>query len=46
VRVAIIRLHDLADLSRQKAEELKKRHLLDDANAYDRDGHYLATLRG
>lgn len=29
-----------------KAEELKKRQLLDDANAYDRDGHYLATLRG
>ena len=46
LRVAIIRLHDLADLSRQKAEELKKRQLLDDANAYDRDGHYLATLRG
>jgi hypothetical protein len=46
VRVAIIRLHDLADLSRRKAAELRKPQLLDDAKAYDRDGHYLATLRG
>ncbi len=46
VRVAIIRLHDLAVLSRDKAEELRKPHLLDEANAYDRDARYLATLRG
>lgn len=45
LRVAIIRLHDLADLSREKAGELRKPELLDDANLYDRDGHYLATLR-
>ncbi|MHB8247090.1 MAG: phosphotransferase enzyme family protein [Acidimicrobiales bacterium] len=45
VRVAIIRLHDLADLSRRKADELRKPQLLDQAKAYDRDGHYLATLR-
>ncbi|MGH9062241.1 MAG: phosphotransferase, partial [Acidimicrobiales bacterium] len=45
VRVAIVRLHDLAHLSRHKAEELRKPHLVDDAAAYDGDGHYLATLR-
>ncbi|MDA8285844.1 MAG: phosphotransferase [Actinomycetota bacterium] len=45
VRVSVIRLHDLADLSRQKAEELHKSHLLDEARAYDHDGHYLAALR-
>jgi len=44
IRVAIIRLHDLADLSRQKAEELDKPRLLADATSYDRDGHYLATM--
>jgi len=46
VRVAIIRLHDLAVLSRDKAEELRKPHLLDEATAYDRDARHLATLRG
>jgi hypothetical protein len=46
VRVAIIRLYDLAGLSRQKAAELRKPQILEDAKAYDRDGHYLATLRG
>jgi len=46
VRVAIIRLHDLAGLSRQMAEELRKPQLLEDAKAYDRDGHYLAAFRG
>lgn len=44
LRVAVIRLHDLADLSRHKAEELRKPRLLDEAHLYDRDGHYLATL--
>ena len=46
VRVAIIRLHDLADLSRHKAEELRKPQLLDEANGYDRDARHLSTLRG
>ncbi|MHB1535293.1 MAG: phosphotransferase [Acidimicrobiales bacterium] len=45
VRVSVIRLHDLARLSRQKAGELHKPHLLADAEAYDHDGHYLAALR-
>ena len=45
LRVAIIRLHDLADLSRKKANELHKPELVDDATAYDRDGHHLAALR-
>jgi hypothetical protein len=45
VRLAIIRLHDLAELSRRKAEELRKPQLLDAADAYDHDGRYLATLR-
>ncbi len=45
VRVAVIRLHDLADLSRQKAAELNKPQLHADATTYDRDGRYLATLR-
>jgi hypothetical protein len=45
VRVSVIRLHDLAGLSRQKAWELRKPHLLAEAEAYDNDGHYLAALR-
>jgi hypothetical protein len=45
LRVAIIRLHDLARFSRHKAGELGKPGLLDDADAYDHDGRYLATLR-
>ena len=44
LRVAVIRLHDLANFSRHKAEELRKPHLLDEAQLYDRDGHYLATF--
>ena len=44
VRVAIIRLHDLADFSRQKAAELHRPELLDDATMYDRDGRFLAAL--
>lgn len=44
VRVAIIRLHDLAEMSRRKAEELNKPGLTADAAIYDRDGHYLATM--
>ncbi|MGC9156175.1 MAG: phosphotransferase [Ferrimicrobium sp.] len=45
VRVSIIRLHDLAVFSRRKATELQKPHLLADAEAYDRDGYYLTSLR-
>jgi hypothetical protein len=45
LRLAIIRLYDLADMSREKAEELAKPHLLDEAQAYDRDARYLTTLR-
>lgn len=44
IRVAIVRLHDLGEFSRRKAEELCKPHLLDDALEYDRDGRYLAAL--
>lgn len=45
IRVAIIRLHDLAHLSRSKAEELDNPQLLDDADSYDRDRHFLTALR-
>lgn len=45
LRVAIIRLYDLASFSRQKASELDKPRLLDEADAYDSDGRYLAMLR-
>lgn len=45
LRLAIIRLHDLADISREKADELGKPHLLDDALAYERDARHLAALR-
>lgn len=45
LRVAIIRLHDLADMSRHKAVELSNPELAADAETYDLDGRYLATLR-
>jgi len=45
VRVAIIRLHDLGGMSRDKAVELGKPHLLDEADEYDRDAVYLEGLR-
>jgi len=45
IRVAIIRLLDLAEMSRDKAVELGKPHLLVDALGYERDAEYLATLR-
>jgi hypothetical protein len=45
LRVAVIRLHDLAALSRSKAEELSNPQLLADADGYDRDGHFLAAVR-
>lgn len=45
LRVAIIRLHDLADMSRSKAAELSNPQLGIDADSYDRDGAYLASLQ-
>lgn len=45
LRVAIIRLHDLADLTRDKAVELGNPELGDDSAGYTRDGEYLAGLR-
>ena len=45
LRLAIIRLYDLAAMSREKAVELDKPHLLDEARDYDRDARYLETLR-
>lgn len=40
VRVAIIRLNDLAEFSIAKAEELGKPQLLQDAAGYERDTRY------
>ncbi|MET0989041.1 MAG: aminoglycoside phosphotransferase family protein [Glaciihabitans sp.] len=45
LRVAIIRLHDLAEMSRDKADELGKPHLRDDATAYELDAQFLAGFR-
>ncbi|UFS60911.1 aminoglycoside phosphotransferase family protein [Subtercola endophyticus] len=45
LRVAIIRLYDLADMSKLKAGELGKPQLLDDAEQYIVDANYLETLR-
>ncbi|MCU4187017.1 phosphotransferase [Acidiferrimicrobium sp. IK] len=45
IRVAIIRLHQLAQLSRSKADELSLPQLRSDADAYDRDGRFLAAWR-
>jgi Ser/Thr protein kinase RdoA (MazF antagonist) len=45
IRLAVIRLYDLAEMSREKAVELGKPHLLDEAEMYDRDARYLSTLR-
>jgi hypothetical protein len=46
LRVAIIRLHDLADMSRLKADELGKPHLLDEAEGYARDAAFLRAWNG
>ncbi|MGA7203619.1 MAG: phosphotransferase [Specibacter sp.] len=46
LRAAIIRLHDLADFSRSKAEELGKPELLADADFYASDAAYLAGIAG
>ena len=45
IRVAIIRLYDLAEMSREKALELAKPHLIDEAEMYERDAVFLTTLR-
>lgn len=45
LRVAVIRLHDLAEMSRDKAVELGKAELAADADGYEREAAYLATLR-
>ncbi|QEE62169.1 phosphotransferase [Salinibacterium sp. dk2585] len=44
LRVAVIRLHDLAEFSREKAAELGKPHLLDESEEYERDAVYLRSL--
>jgi hypothetical protein len=45
IRLAVIRLWDLAEMSRQKAVELGKPHLNDEADFYERDAVFLATMR-
>ncbi|RAN74230.1 hypothetical protein B5P43_29380 [Bacillus sp. SRB_336] len=45
LRIAIIRLWDLADMSRDKAIVLGKPELDDDADMYERDARFLAALR-
>ncbi|MGY4859807.1 phosphotransferase [Cryobacterium sp. AP23] len=45
IRVAVIRLWDLAEMSRQKAVELAKPHLNDEADFYERDARFLGALR-
>jgi Ser/Thr protein kinase RdoA (MazF antagonist) len=44
LRVAIIRLRDLARFSLAKADELRKPNLREDAEFYERDATYLAQL--
>ncbi|WP_165063182.1 phosphotransferase [Marisediminicola senii] len=45
LRVAVIRLHDLAAMSIAKADELGKPHLLAEAAEYDRDAVFLSDIR-
>jgi len=45
IRLAVIRLYDLADMSREKAVELDKQRLFDEADYYEREAHFLAELR-
>lgn len=44
LRVAIIRLRDLAQMSADKAAELDKQHLVDEAGDYQRDVDYLRDV--
>jgi hypothetical protein len=46
VRVAITRLHDLAEFSRFKADELRKPTLAADAEYYERDAAHLGDMLG
>ena len=45
IRLAVIRLIDLAEISREKAEELGKPALLENANDYERDAEFLSGWR-
>jgi Phosphotransferase enzyme family len=45
LRVAVIRLHDLADISRAKAVELGNPDLIEHAAMYERDARFLRDLR-
>jgi Ser/Thr protein kinase RdoA (MazF antagonist) len=45
VRVAIVRLIDLAEISISKAVELDKPQLSDEAEMYERDAQFLRTVR-
>jgi hypothetical protein len=44
LRVAAIRLHDLAQMSRSKADELGNSQLSEDAAGYERDAHFLREV--
>ena len=44
LRVAVVRLHDLAEMSIGKAEELGKPHLLGEAAEYTADARFLRDL--
>ena len=45
LRIAIIRLHDLAKMLREKANELQKSQLRGEAEEYDCDARFLADFR-
>jgi hypothetical protein len=44
LRIAVIRLYDLAEMSMLKADELAKPELRDEATLYERDARFLAGL--
>lgn len=44
LRIAVIRLYDLAEMSMLKADELAKPELRDEATRYERDARFLAGL--
>lgn len=44
LRVAVIRLHDLAEMSTKKASELGRPHLLRDADEYASDARFLRAV--
>jgi Ser/Thr protein kinase RdoA (MazF antagonist) len=45
LRIAIVRLIDLAEISTEKAAELGKPRLRDEAEMYERDAQFLRTVR-